>query len=272
MVFLQNPFSVLNFTKPNQTNLNLRPDRHAARIAIVEDNPIAARVIKKIAEQLGYITLGPAVSFETATELIREGRPDLLLMDIQLAGEKDGIELARYVEEHFKLPIVFLTSNADLKTINRIKQEGFVHLLTKPVNKAELNGCIEIALHQHRKNGLKNQRKSTVSEEINIFNQAIFIKDMSALHKVKFDDVLYLESDHIYVNIVTTQRKFTVRSSMTAYLEHFDQGMFIRVHRSYVININRIERIDVGHVLIGSQLLPVAKTYRESLLNYLHIG
>jgi DNA-binding LytR/AlgR family response regulator len=239
------------------------------KIGIVEDEAIIADNLSNTLINLGYDVAVPAASYAEGILMIENEKPDLLLLDIQLKGKKDGIDLAWKIKEAYKLPFIFLTANADAATVQRAKLVTPPAYLVKPFTKDDLYTSIEICLHNSSDN--KNEKQEDESTNY-IINNAIFIKDGHYFHKIKFADILYLESEHVYVQVHTADKKFLVRTSMQQYLTHFDEKKFIRIHRSYVINLDQIQTINADHVVMKGIELPIGKTYREELLSRLRWG
>ena len=103
-------------------------------------------------------------------------------------------------------------------------------------------------------------------------NDTIFIKEGHDFHKVKFDEITYLSSDHVYVTIHTTKKKFLVRASLQKYLEKFDPAKFVRVHQRYAVNINKVEKINSIYLIVNNEEIPISKSYHHTLLGSLNLG
>lgn len=126
------------------------PPTTKARILVVEDEPHTAQVIQAQVEASGFDVIGIVPSGEAAIELVQQQRPDLILMDITLEGELDGIETAKTITHAYDLPVLYLTSREDREHFDRAKiTEPFAYLI-KPVNARELELTIEMALYRHR--------------------------------------------------------------------------------------------------------------------------
>lgn len=138
------------------------------RILIVEDESITALDIQQSLQRKGYAVPGIAVTGLEALDLARRHQPSLVLMDIRLRGQMDGIEAARLIHQELNLPVVFLTAFADCTTLQRAKSaEPFAYLL-KPFEEEVLVTTIEVALHKHRAYALLVQQNATalqLSEE-----------------------------------------------------------------------------------------------------------
>lgn len=232
------------------------------KILVVEDEFVIATDICNTLEGLGYEMLEPAINYTEALELLESEQPDIAILDIQLAGSKDGVDLAWRIKEDFDLPFIFLTSNSDPMTIERVKKVDPPAFLVKPFNKQNLYSAIEIALHNY------NKRKETAEEDEEqlIIKDALFIKQKELFYKVKFADICYIKSDHVYLEIWTTkQKKYIIRSSMAS-IEKQLPSSFYRTHRSYIVNLEYMEAINSLYVIVAEEKIPIGKNYRDALM------
>ncbi len=108
------------------------------KVLIVEDEMVIAMNLVSILEDLGYDVLDPANSYEEAVDALKEEQPDIALLDIQLDGDKDGIDFARYINQYQEIPFIYLTSNADSRTLNQAKETSPSSYLVKPFNQDDL--------------------------------------------------------------------------------------------------------------------------------------
>ena len=241
------------------------------KIGVVEDEVIIADSICASLRQLGYDTTEAAASFTEALEIIEQEKPDLMLLDINLAGSKDGIQLAAEIKLRYDLPFIFLTANSDSATIERAKAVEPPAYLVKPFNKNELFTSIEICLSNYTRQ--KHKKITEITDTSNfVVNDAIFIKDGYSFVKVFFKDIYYLQSDHVYVKVITKDKEFLIRSSLQAYAENFDPQKFFRIGKSHIINVDHIQRMDGASITIDGKVLPMAKQFRDELLKRLRLG
>ena len=239
------------------------------KVGIVEDEMLIGEGIAAALSQLGYLPTEPAVSYTEALEMIQREQPDILLIDIQLSGKKDGIDLAWKIREDYNVPFIFLTANSDVNTVERAKKLMPPAYLVKPFNKDELYTSIEICLH----NFSANQRKKEPADKENyIIKESLFVKQGQSFQKVKVEDIMYLESDNVYVYVYTQQNKLLVRSKLQDYIDLIGLKHFFRVHRSFAVNINHIETIHSDSIIVNGREIPVGKIYRDELLRLLRIG
>ena len=241
------------------------------KILVVEDEIIIADDICDILEELGYEVDLPVISYSQAIEALDNNPPDLILIDIQLAGRRDGIDLAWTVKDNYQLPFIFLTSNADAATVDRAKKVNPPAYLLKPFNKNDLFTSIEIALYNHAQSEQETKNvKEAPSTEL-LLKEALFVKHKQTFLKIMLADILFLKSDHVYINIFTKDGKVhLIRSSLSSLLERLPD-YFFKIQRSYVINLNAIDNIGLVYVNIGKHELPFGKGYRTKLLKLLHV-
>lgn len=124
--------------------------RRPVTILVVEDEAIVARDIQRTLDDLGYDVLTPAATCEDAILRASERCPDLVLMDIRISGERDGIETAEILRRRFRVPVVFLTAYADDVTIERAKRAQPYGYLLKPIKPNELRSAVEVVIYKRQ--------------------------------------------------------------------------------------------------------------------------
>lgn len=243
------------------------------KVGVVEDEAVIADHICDTLESMGYLVTEPAMNYTEAVTMIEDEQPDLLLLDIQLAGKKDGIDVARHVRNTYDIPFIFLTANADSATVSRAKEVSPPAYLVKPFNKDDLYTSIEICLANAAKNvsSTANEVAPEVVEE-HVIKDSLFVKDSSSFRKVRFADILYLKSDHVYVEVHTKGKDYLVRTAMKDFLPKFDSANFFQVHRSFVVNLDHVNGISQVSVEVGTEQIPIGKTYRSELLGKLNLS
>jgi len=146
-----------------------------AKILVVEDEPKISDILRELLINLGYDIAATTSSGEDAIRKVGETQPDLVLMDIRLKGDMDGVDAAEHIHAHFNTPIVYLTAYMDESLINRVLlTEPFGYIL-KPFQVKELQTAIEIALYKHKmEKKLKDIMNLKVKDVMN--KQVIYIK------------------------------------------------------------------------------------------------
>lgn len=235
------------------------------KILIVEDELVIAEDLKDVLEDLGYEVCGIAISAREALAMIEEKLPDIALLDIQIKGGKDGIELAAEINEQYHLPFIMLTSHADLQTINRAKEVNPYGYLVKPFNEKEILAGIELALSNFAKRHSKKENQE--SPEDFVLKDSLFIRTNGMLVKLKLQDITYLEADANYTQVHTKDRKFVIRSTLKELEVKLDANRFVRVHKSFLINLEEIEGIQAESVHIAGKEIPISRNQYSWLLH-----
>lgn len=130
------------------------------RILLVEDDPDFSRMLENLLMEIGYTVVGTAVNSEEALAMAgSEHRVDVMLIDIHIEGETDGIETARQIKEVYGTPTIFMTAQPDDESIRRVVQTESEGYLVKPINRQELFANLEIAIHKKRKHDTFTDRR-----------------------------------------------------------------------------------------------------------------
>ena len=119
------------------------------KILIVEDEAIVAMDLEDRISALGFDTVGPVARGDDAVRLVHDQSPDLVLMDIQIQGDMDGVQTADMIHKECDIPVIFLTANSDEATLERAKATGPLAYLLKPVEDRDLRNAIDVALQRH---------------------------------------------------------------------------------------------------------------------------
>ncbi|RZS97358.1 LytR/AlgR family response regulator transcription factor [Cecembia calidifontis] len=235
------------------------------KILIVEDELVIAEDLKDTLEDLGYEVVGIAISAREALAMIEEKSPDLALLDVQIKGGRDGIELAADINERYHLPFIMLTSHADLQTINRAKEVNPYGYLVKPFNEREILAGIEMAMSNFGKE--KARKENQENSDDFVLKDSLFIRTNGMLVKLKLQDIIYLEADANYTQVHTKDKKFVIRSTLKELEGKLDTNRFVRVHKSFLINLEEIEGIQAESVHIAGKEIPISRNQYSWLLH-----
>lgn len=233
------------------------------RILIVEDEPFIAENLQEMLGIFGYEETEIANSASQAIKCIKTSRPELVLLDVKIKGDQDGIELGQIIKEQFNIPFVYITSYSDKETINRAKQTNPLGFIVKPFTKDDVYAAIEVALFNRNRN-LAGPSNSPFSEgNPNSYgNDAIFIKIDAKLIKIKYDDLLYIHSQSNTMLIYTrNQGKLKLRNSLKNILHQLPKDRFLRVQKSYIVQADAITAIDTANIYIDEVEIPIGRSY-----------
>ena len=251
------------------------------KILIVEDEPILAMELSDSLEDEGYDVVGTANNGRKALDLFKRQPVDLLLCDITIKGDWDGIQTVQHLTAERPVPVIYLTALTDRETLDRAKQTYPAAYVNKPYQLNSLRTAIELAINNFSARTTAAPVNQTISaptdrdllgrESILQINDYLFIKQNYQFVKVNLNDLLYLEADNIYTTLFTTGRKYVLRLTLSGILERINQPELVRIHRSYAVNINKVESFNEAEVSIGPQLIPLSRSYKDDFLrHFLH--
>jgi len=127
------------------TDLNARKPR----ALIVEDEFLIAEELRERLSRLGFSVIAAVDSAEEGIAIATRDRPDLVLMDIRLKGEKDGVQAAKEIRQEVDVPIVYVTAYSDLPTVSRVKESEHDGYILKPFHARELQSTVAVAMQRH---------------------------------------------------------------------------------------------------------------------------
>lgn len=238
-------------------------------VLVVEDESIVSKDIQHSLKKLGYHVVGAASMGEKAIELAQELKPDIVLMDIMLKGEMNGIEAATRIREMLHIPVIYLTAYADEATLNRAKITEPYGYIIKPFKEIDIHTSIEMAIYKHQREAeLKKERDMLYSIVENRDNKDfIFVKSNSRLVKLKTSDIYYVEAlkDYVVINALTT--RYTIHSTMKDIEKKLPAEDFVRVHRSFIVRLDKIAAIEQPNLILENdkKVIPIGGSYKDDL-------
>jgi DNA-binding LytR/AlgR family response regulator len=241
----------------------------AVKILVVEDEMIIAAKISMQLSSLGYEVTGILPRGEEAITHAEENKPDIILLDINLKGQIDGIETAKQIQQHHNTPIIYLTANADEATFNRAKSTKPYAFISKPFKQLDLQRAIELTISR------MTQSETTVAgdntnegeQQPFILSDRIFIRHKDKMIKIMVADMLYIEADRNYSRIFTKQKEYLLSVTLKTIEEKLSMQYFMRIHRSYLINITHVDEVSESYVTIVQKQIPLGSGMREQLMH-----
>jgi DNA-binding LytR/AlgR family response regulator len=235
------------------------------KILIVEDEMIIGANIALQLSSLGYDVIGIIPRAEEVLPKIRENTPDILLLDIYLKGDLDGIELAHIIQKEFKIPIIYLTANADDAHFNRAKTTNPYAFISKPFKKLDLQHAIELTVLR-----IQEEKKLEVTDlDTFVMSDSIFVRSHDKMIKININDILYIEAERNYCKIHCKEKEHLIVSTLKDLEEKLNVKNLMRIHRSFIINMHHIDEIATSHLVIAKKAIPVSPELKKQLL--LHI-
>lgn len=238
------------------------------KILIVEDDMIIAANISLQLTKLGYEITGIETRGEEAILHAFVNPPDIILMDVNLKGSLDGIDTAKAIHKDHDVPIVYLTANTDEVTFSKAKDTHPYAFIPKPLNVLQLQRTIALVVEQLKEKDTVKIHKDNVIE---VMDDRIFVRHNGKMTKLLLEQILYIEADRNYCKIVTSKRHFLVSSTLKTMEEKLPSSCFVRVHRSFMINISKLDTVAETHLEINRKAIPISKSHKELLLGRIQL-
>jgi DNA-binding LytR/AlgR family response regulator len=240
-------------------------------ILIIEDHPADARRYKDILESNGFHIVDIVTRYRDAMNyVLNEGTSttsiDLYVIDIQLEhSNEEGIRIAEAIDTMHgrQKPFIFVTNVTGKITFERARLTHPYAYLVKPVNELELAYAVEQAIERfyQQPNALSTEDENTV-----ISDEYLFIKKANSLKKVQISDIIYVEVEEKYCNIVTANERFVILISLVKILELLNSEKFCRTHRNFIVNTDKITEIvpkDNLIILDGKYKATLSDKYKD---------
>ena len=220
---------------------------------IIDDNPIARTTLKELAAQVDHIHIcGECSTAMEAYNFIQQQPVDLLFLDIEMPG-MSGIELTRNLSQ-YSPTVIFITSKTDYAA--EAFELDVADYLIKPLRPARFLQAVS------RAREILDNRKQEVKQAD---DEYIFVRDTNIIRRLKLDDILYAEAMGDYVKLYTPEKLYAIHTKLKTVEGRLPAANFLRIHRSYIVAINKIDSIQDGALYIAGKSLPVTDTYRRVL-------
>lgn len=226
---------------------------------IVDDNKIARTTMKQLASQVKDITVaGECANAMDAYGFLQEQPVDLILLDIEMPG-MTGLELTKNLGN--KGPVIIFTTSKKEYAVEAFEL-NVADYIVKPVTPARFIQAMDKA----------REILSSNTEEVEMSgDEFIFIRDSNIVKRLKLDDILFAEAMGDFVKLYTSQRFFAIHNTLKSVEERLPSSKFLRIHRSFIVAINKIDTIQDGAIIINDKPLPVADAYRAALNKRMNI-
>ncbi len=245
------------------TTLKYRKSRTMKiKVLLVEDEILVAEDMAGDLNKEGFEVVDIVISGDEALVSIEKNPPHIILMDINIKGRLDGIETAHLINESYKIPIIYITANTSDHFVTRALKTAPHAFLSKPFNQKDLNIAIDLAIQRHN-NQLLNSAK-----EYAVDLGAVFLKNGSAYVKVKMNDILFIHASGSYSTVFTKHKKYTLSMNLHNFQKKLKDDMLKRIHRSYVVNLKKVDRIEGNKLIIENHEVSVSNAYRDEEICY----
>ena len=220
---------------------------------------MARTAMNQLASQVEDLTvLGECSNAMEAYNLMQAQPVDILFLDIEMP-EMTGLELTRHLGD--KKPIIIFTTSKKEYAVDAFEL-NVADYIVKPVTPPRFIQAMEKAREIYN----SNRMDFSVGEK-----EFVFIRDNGILKRLLIEDIYFLEAMGDYVKVFTQQKFHAIHTTLKNVEEKLPANKFLRVHRSYIVAINKIEKIEEGVIVINNKPVPVADAYRSTLNKRLNI-
>lgn len=239
-----------------------------AKILIVEDEMIIGANISLQLSKLGYEVTGIVSRGEEAISHVRQSRPDIVLMDIQLKGALDGIETVDQMHRENNIPVIYLTANADEENFERAKSTNPYAFISKPFKKLDLQHAIDLTMERLNRNRGDIEKEETCISPF-VQSDSIYVRRNEKMIKILIKDIYYFEADRNYCKIYAKNKECLLVMTLKEINDRLPPEHFLRIHRSFIINLSHVDEVAGTHIVIGKKAVPLSKTLRKELMDRL---
>lgn len=239
-------------------------------VLVVEDEMLVATDIEETLLSLGYSVQNCVATGAAAISEVEKNLPDMILMDIMLKGPMTGIEAANHIRKNHNVPIIYLTANADISTIDKAKISLPYGYIIKPFNEKDLQTNIEIARFKFE-NDMKTRMES---DQFHRFfkqdgdtGEQVFVNTAKGLEKINPSDVYFIQQSQGNTIIHLFDEEIAVGQTLQQLNERFPSESFIQVNADFLVNIHKIFLTSYPQIIIADKMtvIPVDADKKDLL-------
>lgn len=231
------------------------------RCIAVDDEPLALDIIADYVEKVPELTLvASTTNAIEALAMVQNGEVDLAFLDVQMP-ELTGIQFLKIING--KCDVILTTAYPQYALDGY--ELNVVDYLLKPIAFDRFYRSVHKVLNNRSKQAMPSVSVSPVTDAVGF----IFVKTEHKIQRVDLDDVLYIEGLKDYISIYTVDERIVTLQNMKKMEDILPSNRFLRVHRSYIVALDKIVSIERGRIFIGDKVIPVGDTYRDVFYKYI---
>jgi DNA-binding LytR/AlgR family response regulator len=235
------------------------------KVLIVEDNPVISAEIKSILEsnnlEVAEVTNDP----DTAIQMLKKLKVDMVTLDINLNKSIDGIHLGHIISTEFKVPFIYLTSYNDEATVERALSTNPSGYIVKPFREKDFMITVDLVLANSARKTKLGIIEKAPPELSPAGEKFYFIKKHNKRYKISSREICWIEAENNYSFLQTDTDQYTLSLTLKEAVDRFDTGTLLRIHKSYAVNINKIDVISSEFLVVAGKELPIGKNYRPDI-------
>ncbi len=232
-------------------------------MVLVVNDPLSSVEIEPILQNIGETNLTIFRSSDSCKDYLNAVSilPDLVLIDINLEGNSNGLQLADEIK-HLSIPLIFLSFKENQAQYDKIKAFRPVAFLGPNFNGASIQTAIDAA--RHASNSNENLEKTATED-------SMFLRQNNQFIRLYFKDILWVKSDGNYCIIKTETRRFIIKKSLVKFYQELPKDDFIQVHRRYVVQFSVIDRVDIqtNSAFVGEEEVSIGGKFKAALVKRL---
>lgn len=234
-------------------------------IMIIEDEALISSMMEMQVEILGHHIVASVSDSGAALEALDHHTVDIALMDININGTYDGVELADMIRSKQDVAVIFVTSNHDDMSFRRASRTNPAAFVTKPFTDIQLQRTISLVANKI----VEEKNKEETSGQSLIEEGTLFVRKNQVLQKIAIADIYYLESDGRYCRVYTRSEMLLTNSTLKDMMERLPKDIFLQCHRRYVINISKVKSINLEEdlIIMEERSVPVSRREKDKILS-----
>jgi two-component system, LytTR family, response regulator LytT len=224
-------------------------------ILIVEDELLIAEMLKEMLQDLGHTVAGICDNYNAVEQLFAT-KPiiDFAFLDINLNAPQSGLDVAEYIRIVHQVKFAFLTSYSDKATITKAMAQMPDAYLIKPFSEPDLFATIELV-----------KVKQTLNQ-VEPAPESIIVKDGTNSIKLLVDDIWWLKSDNIYIEIKTSTKTYLLRNSLVKFMDTYALPNFARTHRTFAVNVNHVSALTGQYAIVKGEKIPISRKHKDDVV------
>ena len=258
----ESPFTCYNRKEDPQLTLELM---RRTNVLIIDETPSHAVELRDYLLSQRYDVHVATQDMEDGMRLYQATKPEIVIADLYIKGQPRGRDFVRRINQHGqnRIPVIYMINELSESDFEETLLTGPHACLAKPFRPIELRLAIELALERNEEEELPSLQNCTAAPA------SIFVRQGHSLVRVMYQDIIYVEVEGKYCKLVTDKRTYLIQQSIKKLAASLGPYGFTRIHRNYLINIDRVQELNIQDKLViidEKKSIPFSKTFRRELL------